>query len=368
LDKMKIPFNTLRTQYVRFKDEYDKAILETLDSGWYILGKNVHEFEKEFSDYVGSKYCVGVNSGLDALILAIRALGIGKGDEVIVPANTYIASVLGITENGATPVFVEPDEFFNIDPSKIEAAITAKTKAILPVHLYGQPARMEEIMEVARKHNLYVVEDCAQAHGATVNGRNIGTFGDINCFSFFPTKNLGAFGDAGAIVTNDEKLAEKVRMLRNYGSIKKYYHEIEGVNSRLDELQAALLRVKLEHINELEQERRTIAERYLTEIKNPLIELPKVLQNCKHVWHLFVVKCNQRDKLQAFLKDNGIGTKIHYPIPPHLSKAYQRLGYKKGDFPITEKYASTILSLPLYNGMADEEINFVIEKLNEFRG
>jgi len=365
---MNIHFNTLKPQYLMFKEEFNNAVSEVLDSGWYILGKQVKHFEEEFAEYVGMKYCVGVNSGLDALILAIRALGIGGGDEVIVPANTYIASVLGITENGATPVFVEPDKFFNIDPSRIEAAVTPRTKAILPVHLYGQPARMEEIMEVARKHNLYVVEDCAQAHGATINERNIGTFGDINCFSFFPTKNLGAFGDAGAIVTNDEELAEKVRMLRNYGSIKKYYHEIEGINSRLDELQAALLRVKLRHINELEQERRIIAERYLAEIKNPLIELPKVSQNCKHVWHLFVVKCNQRDKLQAFLKDNGIDTKIHYPIPPHLSKAYQRLGYKKGDFPITEEYANTILSLPLYNGMTNEEISYVIEKLNEFRG
>ena len=294
---MKVPFNVLRPQYLMFKEEYDRAALEALDSGWYVLGEKVSQFEKEFADYVGVNHCVGLNSGLDALILAFRALGIGKGDEVIVPANTYIASVLGATENGATPVFVEPDEFYNIDPARIEEAITEKTKAILPVHLYGQPARMEEIMAIAKKYNLFVVEDCAQAHGATINGKNIGTFGDINCFSFFPTKNLGAFGDAGAIVTDSEELAERVRLLRNYGSAKKYYHEIEGVNSRLDEFQAALLSVKLTHMTELEDDRRRVAEKYLKEIANPLLELPKIKDGFKHVWHLFVVKCNQRDEL-----------------------------------------------------------------------
>jgi len=294
---MKVPFNVLRPQYLMFKEEYDRAALEALDSGWYVLGEKVSQFEKEFADYVGVNHCVGLNSGLDALILAFRALGIGKGDEVIVPANTYIASVLGATENGATPVFVEPDEFYNIDPARIEEAITEKTKAILPVHLYGQPARMEEIMAIAKKYNLFVVEDCAQAHGATINGKNIGTFGDINCFSFFPTKNLGAFGDAGAIVTDSEELAERVRLLRNYGSVKKYYHEIEGVNSRLDEFQAALLSVKLTHMTELEDDRRRVAEKYLKEIANPLLELPKIKDGFKHVWHLFVVKCNQRDEL-----------------------------------------------------------------------
>ena len=294
---MKVPFNVLRPQYLMFKEEYDRAALEALDSGWYVLGEKVSQFEKEFADYVGVNHCVGLNSGLDALILAFRALGIGKGDEVIVPANTYIASVLGATENGATPVFVEPDEFYNIDPARIEEAITEKTKAILPVHLYGQPARMEEIMAIAKKYNLFVVEDCAQAHGATINGKNIGTIGDINCFSFFPTKNLGAFGDAGAIVTDSEELAERVRLLRNYGSVKKYYHEIEGVNSRLDEFQAALLSVKLTHMTELEDDRRRVAEKYLKEIANPLLELPKIKDGFKHVWHLFVVKCNQRDEL-----------------------------------------------------------------------
>jgi len=365
---MKVPFNVLRPQYLMFKEEYDKAALEALDSGWYVLGEKVSQFEREFADYVGVKHCVGLNSGLDALILAFRVLGITEGDEVIVPANTYIASILGVTENGATPVFVEPDEFYNIDPAKIEQAITGRTKAILPVHLYGQPARMEEIMAIAKKHNLFVVEDCAQAHGATINGKSIGTFGDINCFSFFPTKNLGAFGDGGAIVTDNEELAEKMRKLRNYGSVKKYYHEIEGVNSRLDELQAAMLSVKLKHMAELEEDRRRVAEKYLKEITNPLIELPRIREGFKHVWHLFVVKCNQRDELQRYLSDNGIGTQIHYPVPPHLSKAYKRFGYKKGGFPITENYADSILSLPLYNGMTDQEAEYVIEKINAFEG
>jgi dTDP-4-amino-4,6-dideoxygalactose transaminase len=365
---MKVPFNVLRPQYLMFKEEYDRAALEALDSGWYVLGEKVSQFEKEFADYVGVNHCVGLNSGLDALILAFRAVGVAEGDKVIVPANTYIASVLGATENGATPVFVEPDEFYNIDPARIEEAITEKTKAILPVHLYGQPARMEEIMAIAKKYNLFVVEDCAQAHGATINGKNIGTFGDINCFSFFPTKNLGAFGDAGAIVTDSEELAERVRLLRNYGSVKKYYHEIEGVNSRLDEFQAALLSVKLTHMTELEDDRRRVAEKYLKEIANPLLELPKIKDGFKHVWHLFVVKCNQRDELQEFLSDNGIGTQIHYPVPPHLSGAYKPFGYKTGDFPITENYADTILSLPLYNGMKDEEVDYVIEKINMFKG
>ncbi|WP_367362450.1 DegT/DnrJ/EryC1/StrS family aminotransferase [Mesotoga sp.] len=365
---MKVPFNVLRPQYLMFKEEYDKAALEALDSGWYVLGERVSQFEREFADYVGVKHCVGLNSGLDALILAFRALGIMEGDEVIVPANTYIASILGVTENGATPVFVEPDEFYNIDPAKIEQAITGRTKAILPVHLYGQPARMEEIMALAKKHNLFVVEDCAQAHGATINGKNIGTFGDINCFSFFPTKNLGAFGDGGAIVTDNEELAEKIRKLRNYGSVKKYYHEIEGVNSRLDEIQAALLGAKLKHMTELEEDRRRVAEKYLEEITNPLIELPKIREGFKHVWHLFVVKCSKRDELQRYLSDNGIGTQIHYPVPPHLSGAYKSFGYKKGSFPITENYADSILSLPLYNGMTDEEAKYVIEKINAFEG
>lgn len=330
---MKVPFNVLRPQYLMFREEYDRAALEALDSGWYVLGEKVSIFERKFADYVGVRHSIGLNSGLDALVLAFRALGIMEGDEVIVPANTYIASVLGVTENGAMPIFVEPDEFYNIDPTKIEEAITKRTKAILPVHLYGQPARMEEIMAIAKKHNLFVVEDCAQAHGATVNGKNIGTFGDINCFSFFPTKNLGAFGDAGAIVTDNDELAEKMCKLRNYGSVKKYYHEIEGVNSRLDEIQAALLSAKLKHMTELEDDRRRVAEKYLKEINNPLIELPKIKEGFKHVWHLFVVKCNQRDELQRYLADNEIGTQIHYPVPPASLGSLRTFRIQKGRLP-----------------------------------
>lgn len=365
---MKINFNELKRGYEKYKSEYDKAAIETLESGWYILGERVERFEREFANFIGSKYCVGVNSGLDALILAVRALEVGPGDEVIVPANTYIATVLGITENGATPVLVEPDEYYNLDADKIEQKITDKTKAIMVVHLYGQAANMDKIKRIAEKYNLHLIEDCAQSHGARFNGKITGTFGDVGCFSFYPTKNLGAFGDAGAIVTDDEKIAEKVRMLRNYGSKKKYYNEIEGVNSRLDEMQAALLSVKLSHYNELRGERERIAQKYLDEIKNPMIELPAIRQGAEHVWHLFVVRTEKRDELQKYLAENGIGTQIHYPIPPHLSGAYKHLGYNEGDFPITERYANTVLSLPIYDGMTDEEAEYVIKVINEYKG
>jgi len=364
---MKINFNELKRGYEKYKSEYDKAAIETLESGWYILGERVERFETEFAKLIGSTYCVGVNSGLDALILAVRALGIGPGDEVIVPANTYIATVLGITENDATPTFVEPDEYYNLDADKIEEKITDKTKAIMVVHLYGQAANMDKIKQIADKYNLYLIEDCAQSHGAKFNGKITGTFGDVGCFSFYPTKNLGAFGDAGAIVTDNEEIAEKVRMLRNYGSKKKYYNEIEGVNSRLDEMQAALLSVKLSHYNELRRERERIAQKYLDGINNPAIELPSIRQGAEHVWHLFVVRTERRDELQKYLAENGIGTQIHYPIPPHLSGAYKYLGYKKGDFPITEKYADTVLSLPIYDGMTDQEAEYVIKVINKYK-
>ncbi|MBV1756283.1 MAG: DegT/DnrJ/EryC1/StrS family aminotransferase, partial [Dethiosulfatibacter sp.] len=333
---MKINFNQLDRGYLKFKDEYDKAAIETLESGWYILGSRVGHFEKEFSDYLGTKHCVGLNSGLDALILAIRALGIGQGDEVIVPANTYIASILGITENGATPVFVEPDEYYNLDALKIEEKITSKTKAILVVHLYGQAADMVNIRSIADKHNLYLVEDCAQSHGACFDGKVTGTWGDIGCFSFYPTKNIGAFGDSGSIVTDNDELYEKIKMLRNYGSKVKYQNDILGVNSRMDEIQAALLSVKLKHYTELRTEREAIAYKYLKGIKNPLITLPSVREKAEHVWHLFVVKVDEQEKFQKYLIDSGIVTQIHYPIPPHLSKAYSYLNYGKGDYPITE--------------------------------
>ena len=364
---MQIPFNTLKPGYEKYRDEYLEAATRVLDSGWYTLGRELEAFESEFAEWLGIKHCVGLNSGLDALILAVRALGIKARDEVIVPANTYIASVLGITENGATPVFVEPDQYYNIDPDKIEQAITLRTKAILVVHLYGQACRMDKIMEIAQRHNLPVIEDCAQSHGAAFKGQKTGTFGTISCFSFFPTKNMGAFGDAGAIATNDEEIAQKIRALRNYGSEKKYYNKYQGVNSRMDEIQAALLRVKLRHIDEITAERRAIAEAYLSGIKNPDIILPQTAEGASHVWHLFVVRTEKRDELQKYLADNGIGTQIHYPVPPHLAEAYRGLGHKLGDFPITENYAQTILSLPLYSGMADTEQSNTIATLNYWR-
>ncbi len=361
-----IPFNTLDHVYHLCKEELHEAALRVLESSWYILGKEISAFEKSFASFCNTRHCVGLNSGLDALILALRALGIGEGDEVIVPANTFIATVLAITQNGATPVFVEPDEFYNLDPSLVEAVITSNTKAILPVHLYGQACRMEAIMLIAKKHNLFVVEDCAQAHGARYKGTGIGSFGDIGCFSFYPTKNLGAFGDAGAIVTNDPSLAETLSMLRNYGSKIKYHNEIEGVNSRLDEIQAALLSVKLRHLHELTEERQRIAFWYLEGITCEDIILPTTAEGADHVYHLFVIRSKERDRLQAYLKEKGINTQIHYPIPPHLAECYQHLGYKEGDFPVTEQYAKECLSLPLYNGMKEADASYVIKALNEF--
>lgn len=364
---MKINFNQLDRGYYKFKDEYDKAAIETLESGWYILGSRVEKFENEFSNYLKSKYCVGLNSGLDALILAFRALEIGEGDEVIVPANTYIASILGITENGATPVFVEPDEYYNLNADMIEQKITKKTKAILVVHLFGQAANMHKIKSLATKYGLYLVEDCAQSHGACFDSCVTGTWGDIGCFSFYPTKNIGAFGDSGAIVTDNEQLYEKIKMLRNYGSKIKYQNELLGVNSRLDEIQAALLSVKLKHYAELRSERETIASVYLANINNPLVELPRIREKSQHVWHLFVVKVDNQKGFQEYLSSKDISTQIHYPIPPHLSRAYSYLNFKEGDYPLTEYYAKSMVSLPLYEGMSSTEINYVIQVVNEYK-
>ena len=363
---MKINFNQLDRGYRKFKSEYDKAVIDTLESGWYIMGKKGEKFEEEFAKFVDSKYCVGLNSGLDALILAFRALEIGPGDEVIVQANTYIASVLGITENGATPIFVEPDEFYNLDADKIEENITDKTKAILVVHLYGQASNMSKIRALADKYNLYLVEDCAQSHGSHYEDKMTGVWGDIGCFSYYPTKNIGAFGDSGSIVTDNYEIYQKMKMLRNYGSKVKYHNEILGVNSRLDEIQAALLSVKLSHYDELRLERESIAKRYLKGINNKNITLPSVREGAQHVWHLFVIRTTNRCKFQEYLSNNGISTQAHYPIPPHLSEAYNYLGHKKGDFPITEDYANTVVSLPLYEGMTDEEIDYVIGKINKY--
>lgn len=362
----KIMANRLDRGFYQYQSEFEEAALKVLRSGWYVLGPEVSAFEEEFAQYIGANYCVGLASGLDALWLAFRILGIHKGDEVIVQGNTYIASVMGITINGATPVFVEPDEYNNIDVSKIEEKITEKTKAILVVHLYGQASNMKPIVDLSKKYNLRLVEDCAQSHGAKYDGKMTGTFGDIGCFSFYPSKNLGAFGDAGAIVTDDEQIAKDFKMYRNYGSEKRYYNKVVGANSRLDELQAALLRVRLRHMDEILDEKSNICARYLKELDNPLIDLPKIREGATHIWHQFVIHCKERDRLIEYLNENEIGSIIHYPIPPHLSEAYQYLEYKKGALPITEQYANEVLSLPLYNGMTKEEQTKVIEVINSF--
>ncbi|MBR6469677.1 MAG: DegT/DnrJ/EryC1/StrS family aminotransferase, partial [Lachnospiraceae bacterium] len=313
------------------------------------------------------KYCVGLGNGLDALWMAFRLLGIGKGDEVIVQGNTYIASVMGITINGATPVFVEPDEYFNIDTSKIEEKMTDKTKAVLVVHLYGQASQMDKVVDICKKHNLRLVEDCAQSHGSAYKGKVTGTFGDIGCFSFYPSKNIGAFGDGGAIVTDDEDIAKEMRILRNYGSEKRYYNKVVGTNSRLDEIQAALLKVRLEHAEEMNMEKQDVAAEYDKKINNPLIKLPGVRDGADHIYHQYVIRCKRRDELMAYLKDRGISTIIHYPIPPHLSEAYEYLGFKKGDFPVTEACADEVLSIPMFNGITEEEVKYVADVINEFK-
>ena len=358
--------NNLGRQFSLNAAEYEQKAVEVLRSGWYILGKEVSAFEEEWASYIGSKYCVGLASGLDALWISFRLLDIKEGDEVIVCANAYIACVMGITINGATPVFVEPDEYDNIDADAIEAVITDKTKAILAVHLYGQACDMTKIMDIAKKYDLRVVEDCAQSHGNHWEGKTVGTFGDVGCFSFYPSKGCGAFGDAGCIVTDSEELAAKFKVYRNYGSEKRYHNQVVGTNSRLDEMQAGLLRVKLKHLDGFNAERCDIAQRYLSEIKNPLIRMPKIRPGADSTWHQFVVHCERRDELKEYLEKRDIGTLIHYPIPPHLSEAYQYLGKKRGDYPIAEKYADEVLSLPMYNGMTDEEIRTVIDAVNQF--
>ena len=364
---MKVPF----VSFLPMEHELDKDIREAFDRvytrSWYIGGQEDSNFEKAFAAFCGTDFCVGTGNGLDALMLALKALGIHEGDEVIVPSNTYIATALAVTYIGATPVFVEPDiRTFDIDPSRIEDAITDKTKAIMPVHLYGQPCEMEPILALAEKYRLYVVEDCAQAHGATYKGKTIGSFGHAAGFSFYPGKNLGALGDAGAVVTNDKELADKVRALGNYGSDYKYHHIYKGNNSRLDEMQAAFLAAKLPHLDRMNEERRRIAQRYLEEIENPEIILPYVNPDTVPVWHVFAVRCKHRDELEKFLNENDIGTNKHYPIPMHLQECYKDLGYKKGDFPIAEEISETELSLPMYYGMTDDEVQYVIDTVNRF--
>jgi dTDP-4-amino-4,6-dideoxygalactose transaminase len=364
---MKIPFVTFLPMEKELNDDLRGAFDRVFTRSWYIEGVEDEAFEKAFAEYCGTKYCVGVGNGLDALMLALKALDIGEGDEVIVPSNTYIATALAVTYVGAKPVFVEPDiRTFNINPALIESSITEKTKAIMPVHLYGQACDMDPIMAIAKKYNLKVVEDCAQAHGATYKGQKIGTFGDAAGFSFYPGKNLGALGDAGATVTNNKELADKIRALGNYGSDYKYHHIYKGNNSRLDELQAAFLAAKLPHLERMNVERRRIAQMYSEGIKNPKVVTPYVLPNCVPVWHIYGIRCAERDALEKHLNEKGIGTNKHYPIPMHLQECYKDLEMGKGTLPIAEEISATELSIPMYYGMTDEEVQYVINAVNEF--
>lgn len=362
---MKVPFATMKYMHADIKKEMMNKFEEIYDKGMYILGEEVELFEKEYAKFVGTKYCVGVGNGLDALRVSMIALGIGDGDEVIVPSNTYIATALAVSYTGAKPVLVDPDEnTYNLSKKGLEEAITKKTKAIVAVHLYGQSCQMDDIVKIAKKHKLFLIEDCAQSHNAKYKGQMTGTFGDVGCFSFYPGKNLGALGDAGAIVTNSKDLADKVRAIANYGSNKKYHHIYKGVNSRLDEFQAGFLRVKLKHLKEYTKEREKIAKRYLTEIKNDKIKLPVVAKDCTHVWHVFAIRCKTRDDLQKYLSEKGIYTIIHYPISIAKQIAYKK--DKLNDLPIAEVIADEELSLPLYIGMPKEEIDYVIETINKY--
>lgn len=366
---MQVPFLDLQTQYHSIKTEVDTAIHEVIDSCAFILGPAVKEFEKNFADYIGVKHAIGVDSGTQAIELALRAVGLEPGDEVIAPANTFIASVLPISRLGAKPVLVEIDpKTYNIDAEKIEAAITPRTKVILPVHLYGQPVSgMEKILEIAKKHNLTVVEDTAQAHGAKYKGQRAGSFGKAAAFSFYPGKNLGAYGDGGAVVTDDDEVAEKVRQLRNYGQSKKYHHDQLGFNHRLDSIQAAVLNVKLKYLDRWNEGRCKNADLYLSQLADAKgIILPHVPPEVEPVWHIFAIRVQQRDELMAFLKENGISTGIHYPIPIHLQKSYQHMEYEKGDFPLTEEIAEELVSLPMCAELTDEMIGYVCEKIKEY--
>lgn len=366
---MKVPFASFEPMHNELKEGLENAFHTVLEKNYFIQGSECAAFDKEFAKYCNANYCVGVDNGLNALYLVLKAYEIGQGDEVIVPSNTYIATALAVTFTGATPVFVEPElATYNIDVTQIEAAITDKTKAIMPVHLQGRPADMDPIMEIAEKYNLKVIEDCAQAHGVLYKGRKVGTLGHAAGFSFYPGKNLGALGDGGAVVTNDKELADKVRALGNYGSDYKYHHIYQGTNSRLDEMQAAFLRVKLPKLDKWNTDRIRIAHKYFEGIKNPLISLPlKPDENFGHIYHVFVIRCNKRDELEKYLADNGIGTVKHYPIPMHMQECYKDLEIAEGELPIAEEISRTVLSIPMYYGMTDEQIDYVIEIINEFK-
>ncbi len=361
-----IPFVDLKREYEEIKAEIDQAIKGVIKRGRFILGEEVERFEEEFSKFIGARYGIAVNSGSDALYLALRALGIGEGDEVITVSYTFISTADAIIRNGAVPVFVdiEPDTY-TIDPHQIEKSITKKTKAIIPVHIYGHPADMDPIIEIARKHNLFVVEDACQAHGAEYKGKRVGSIGDLGCFSFYPTKNLGAYGDGGIVVTNNMKLTKRLRKLRNYGQDKKYYHDISGVNSRLDEIQAAILRVKLRHLAVWNQRRRSIAELYKRLLEGMGLILPIERDYAKHAYHLYVIRDKRRDVLQAHLKKNGINTLIHYPVPVHMQRPYQHLK-KRAPLSVTEQISREILSLPMHPWLSGEEIKKIAIQVKDY--
>lgn len=362
-----IPCNELVRGYNLYEEEYNNRAIEVLRSGYYVLGNQVKMFEEEFAAKLGEGcYCAGVDNGLNAIAIGLHAAGIGPGDEVIMQANGYIATTLGITHNGAIPVFIEPDEYFLLDGDKIEAAITEKTKAVLVTHLYGQCTRMDKIVEVCKKHNLMLFEDCAQSHFASYNGTCSGLFGDASFFSFYPTKNLGCFGDGGGVVSKNKEFIDKVKTLRNYGSDYQYHNILEGYNSRLDEMQAGLLRVKLSHMDELIDNRRKIADRYLAEINNPKVELPKVADGCEVIWYVFVVKVDDQEGFREYLKENGVGSAVHFPKTPYEQPAMDYLGYKTGICPIGEKYCRQVVSIPMMDYMSDEEIDTVIRVINAY--
>ena len=364
---MKIPFSTFDRMHDAIKAEMLEAFERIYNKGWFIQGEECAKFEEEFACWNHAGYCCGTATGLDAIYLSLKALGIGKGDEVIIPSNTFIATALAVSFTGAKVVLAEPSmNTYNLGDNTIESVITKDTKAIIPVHLYGQAADMDVVMDIAEKYGLYVIEDCAQAHGATFKGKKVGTFGDIGAFSFYPGKNLGALGDAGAVISNNKELIEKVRCLGNYGSTEKYHHKLKGTNSRLDELQAAFLRIKLRHLNEYNIERNIIAPKYLSGIKNPIIHLPQIGKNCTHIWHIFAIMCDERNALKDYLADLGIGTVIHYPIAIADQEAYADDHLQK--LPNAAYIAKNELSLPLYIGMTDEEIQYVIKALNNFKG
>lgn len=362
---MKVQFVDLKRQYDYIQAEIDRAISNVIQESAYIGGKYLKSFEQNFARYVGVNNCKGVGNGTDALFVALKALGISEGDEVITVANSFIATSEPITMTGAKVVFVDCDEVtYNIDVQRIEEVITDKTRAIIPVHLYGQPADMDNILEIAKKHNLYVIEDAAQAHGAEYKNRRIGSIGDCACFSFFPGKNLGAYGDAGAIVTDHDELARKISMFPNHGRIEKYNHEFEGINSRLDGLQASILDTKLKHIEKWTERRRTIAKKYDEELRD-LVVTPAVRPDVRHVYHLYVIRMKNRDEARKILSEKGISTGIHYPIPLPFLKAYSYLGHKPADFPVASSLKDEILSLPIHGDMPDEEVEYVIEQIKD---